>query len=54
MAMTSLKRRKAMNREQHEDDLVEIAVASEATRGAAMGYEDHDGTLWLRAGLADD
>jgi hypothetical protein len=37
-----------------DDDLLDLGVASIATKGGAMGYEDHEGTLWVRGGLTDD
>ena len=44
-----------MNREQHQDDLIELGVATTETKGGPMGYEDSERTLWFHgAGLSDD
>jgi hypothetical protein len=44
-----------MNREDLENDLVELGVASSDTKGGPMGFEDAERTLWLHSlGLFDD
>ncbi len=45
----------AMDREHHDDELVELGTASDATKGGPMGFEDSERTLWLHAlGLSED
>ena len=43
-----------MNPQIRDEEVVDLGAASIATKGGAMGYEDHEGTLWLRGGLTDD
>lgn len=44
-----------MNREHHDDDLIDLGSASVETKGGPMGYEDSEGTLWFHSlGLTDD
>jgi hypothetical protein len=58
MAVTSLRWRNAMNREQRQkrrDRLFDLGVASAATKGGPMGAEDSERTLFLHGiGLARD
>jgi hypothetical protein len=55
MAMTIIKRRKAMNRELQHDDPIELGAASEATRGGPWGVDDFRGSLMFNnSGLAED
>ncbi len=44
-----------MDREDHDEELIDLGAASAETRGGAMGYEDQERTKWLNGlGLADD
>lgn len=43
-----------MNSEQLQDDLIDLGVASEETKGGAIGSFDVEGTLRPSAGLSDD
>lgn len=43
-----------MNFEQAQDEPIELGVASAAIKGGPMGYEDEEGTLWVRGGLSHD
>lgn len=43
-----------MNREDIEDDLVELGEVSEETRGGAIGFVDSERTLQPSLGLSDD
>lgn len=43
-----------MNREHHQDDLIELGVASEETRGGPFGIEDAERTLKVPLGLTND
>jgi hypothetical protein len=43
-----------MNREEHEDDLVELGKATGETKGGAIGFVDSERTLQPHLGLSDD
>ena len=38
----------------HEDELIELGVASHETRGGPVGKEDQERTFILALGLTDD
>lgn len=45
-----------MNREnRHDDELIDLGVATIETRGGPMGFEDSERTLWYHSlSLCDD
>ena len=43
-----------MNRELHEDDLVELGAVTVETRGGPVGTEDQERTSILALGWTDD
>lgn len=44
-----------MNREYHEDELIDLGIATSETKGGPMGFEDQERTLWFHgAGLTSD
>lgn len=44
-----------MNDKHLEDDMIDLGVATDETKGGPMGAEDSERTLWLHGlGLADD
>lgn len=43
-----------MKHEHLEDEIVEIGIASEETKGGPIGFEDAETTLQVKAGLTDD
>jgi hypothetical protein len=43
-----------MNREEHDDDLVELGRATRQTRGGAIGFVDSERTLQPHLGLSAD
>jgi hypothetical protein len=43
-----------MNREDHEDDLIELGRATGETRGGAIGFVDSERTLQPHPGLSAD
>ncbi len=43
-----------MNREEHDDDLVDLGTATEETRGGAIGFVDSERTLQPHIGLSAD
>jgi len=47
-------RRSSMNREDTENDLVELGAVTEQTRGGAIGFVDSERTLQPSLGLSDD
>jgi hypothetical protein len=54
MAMTSPKRRSSMNREDNEQDVVDLGAVTEETKGGAIGFVDSERTLQPSLGLSDD
>ena len=54
MAVTSQMRRSSTNREDTENDLVELGAVTEETRGGAIGFVDSERTLQPSLGLTDD
>jgi hypothetical protein len=43
-----------MNREDHQDQLIELGTASAKTRGGAIGFVDSERTLQPHPGLSAD
>ncbi len=43
-----------MNREEHDDDLVELGRATRQTRGGAIGFADSERTPQPHLGLSAD
>ena len=55
MAMTSSEGETAMNRHPDHEDLIQLGVASEATKGGPWGVDDYRGSLMLGdVGLTQD
>lgn len=43
-----------MNREDRNEDLVDLGAASAETRGPTVGNDDHAGGFILKEGLSDE
>jgi len=43
-----------MNRDDYQQDLIDLGTATEETKGAALGIFDQEGTLYRPAALTDD
>lgn len=43
-----------MNREDFEDELIDLGAVSEETKGPAVGHDDQNGGLILPLGLSDE
>ena len=39
---------------EHQDDLIELGIATEETKGGPVGKEDQERTFILALGLTDD
>ena len=43
-----------MNDKDANEELIELGVASDVTKGSVMGVEDTDRTLWLHGAMLTD